>query len=561
MAVELLGILGVFFATTCACFLVGLGFAGYFDLEMHEKLSLSFGIGFSVLILLDVLIQINYFLGAGIFIGLIIHSIWRFITKSSAYKLDKDMNSLIFFYFAIITIGFSILIFSSFLGQDWGWQAYDYVQSINGGNFLPDKNRSSAWSVTVAFLLQLYQLPVEELWVAQMSSIFWNMCFLFPTYSIALKMFNKKVAWGTVFLMAFSPLFLIENYGLWGKMFATYCVLVAFYFLFYKKNNLISSVFTLLAFLVHTSFIIYFGIQLIILLIKKELFQRKHFLHYFIVIGGCATYIILNSIFAVGTGTPFAMLGYPFAVNGPDGLLGGTETLGEVFQDFLDTSFLSVVFWRVISFIFMVTPAWAGLAFYRILIPDTNPPIMSPTESLSNYYHISLFGIIGTIAGLILVLLLFDWIRKRYKIKPELLLSFLLPNIIIVLYIGWKNYGLSSQGNQAGYPFIAMIVIDYLLQKRWKRKWKILPFVGVSFELVVALLVTYLHSVNFATINAQTLHTINYFATDMIWNALWLIMSGGAIILSWFYLKKQNKLTNPFKDLFQDENVIEKIAP
>lgn len=551
MPVELLAIWGVFLVTTCACFLIGLNIAGYFKLEPHEKLSISFGIGFSILFLLELLIQWNYFLGAGVFVGLLAHSIWRFIKKTSGYKFGKDEHSLIFFFFTIIILQFSTLIFSSFLSGDWEFHAYNFVQEIIKGNLFPDKNRTAAWSFPIAFFLQLYRLSVSEIWVAQISSIYWNMCFIFPMYNIAAKVFNRKVAWGTVFLIGFSPYFWQEAVFLWGKSFAIYCVLISFYFLFYKGNYYISGFFALLAFYTHTSFIIFFGINLLILLVNKDLFKKRYLPHYLIVFGGVGLYLFLNSMFAVGNGPPMAMLVYPFIVNYPaEDYLNGLKTLDQVWQEFLDASIFTIVFWRAVSFIFTAIPAWLVLAIYRIFIPDVTVPVMTSTDSLVFYYRVSIYGAIGTIAILLLIPLIFDWIRHKYPIKREIALSVLLPVIVIVCYIGWKNYGLWSQGSQVAYPFLAMVVVDYLFKKPWKKWVKAIPFVTIVIEYVLMITLSASNTSYYAVRGTLVLNTVTVFASDWIWNVPWLIVSFGFILCSYYIYQRKGKLIFSFQDLF-----------
>ncbi len=552
MAAELIAIWGVFFATTCACFLIGLNFTGYFKLEPHERLSISFGFGFSIFFLLDLLIQLNYFLGAGVFLALLAHSLWRFIKKTSIYKLEKEEHTLIFIFFTIIIIQFGTLIFSSFLSGDWQFHAYNFVQEIIRGNLFPDKNRTAAWSFPIAFFLQLYNLPVSEIWVAQISSVYWNMCFLFPTYAIASRVFNKKVAWGTVILLGFSPYFWQESVFLWGKSMALYCVLVSFYFLFYKQNSYISGFFALLAFYVHTSFIIFFGINLLILLVKRDLFKKRYLPHYLIVFGGVALYLLLNSIFAEGYGPPFAMLVYPFIVNyPPEDYLLGYKTFAQIWQEFTDASIFTIVFWRVISFIFTVTPAWAGLAGYRIYVPDVSTPLMTPTDSLVFYYRVSIYGAIGTVAIVLLILLIFDWIRHKYPIKREISLSIILPIIIIVCYIGWKNYGLWSQGSQVAYPFLAMVIVDYLFKKPWKKWMKAVPLVTILIEYVLMISFSVSYTSYYAQSGTQVLNTITVFANDWIWNALWLILGCGTIICLYLIYHKKGKLIFSVQDFLK----------
>lgn len=120
------------------------------------------------------------------------------------------------------------------------------------------------WQETGSILVEPY---IQFQLLAQ----FLNSIIILSAFVFVKKMFDKRVAFATISVMAISGFFVYNSFFSWPKSFTAYAILAAFYLIISKKNYLFSGIILAIAYLIHDLALFYIvGAALTVIVTEKN---------------------------------------------------------------------------------------------------------------------------------------------------------------------------------------------------------------------------------------------------------------------------------------------------
>ena len=343
--IDVLSYWGVTFAILAFSIIPGYTIACFFKgLDDLERLSISFGLSFVMVIILTPLAALGY---ASIFrYSFLIISLTGFFLMVFSYKMKRwDFNYLSAVLFGIFVIQLIVKAFAQtfweypFWGGDWFIHAFQIPQSFSDGVWNPPQDRTCLFSVLIFTYHKLLNTSLYSYWISQLVSCIVNSAFIFPVFLIANRLFNQKIAIITVILTSLNFLLFFTSVYTWPKGLSTYFVLVMIYFLFVRRrtisaNAILAGVSGGLAYLIHPLAVFYVFGSIGVLLLRKEVFTHRA-VYYALAMGITLLPYFMWSYHSNGQLFSSRMIYYPI-VNSPyDAVL---HTPSEIIASFKATS-------------------------------------------------------------------------------------------------------------------------------------------------------------------------------------------------------------------------------
>jgi len=466
---------------TLIAFLPGFAIASSMKkLNISEKLAVSFGFSFLVLVLFSPFFAIKLGFQAQIlfFIAILIAVLYL---KKTSLRITEELKFLFFALTISIISKFALQTLWEYPvgGGDWYYHNLVIPEQFETGNWMPPQDRTPFYNLLIYSYHNLLGTSPYSYWISQIISVVASNIFIIPAFLIAKKAFNERIAKLSVAFM------IIALYTIYGTMttgvrpMATYFILLMIYFLFFGDNNrnhLLAGIFGGLSYLTHNSYLMYIMIAIFIISYNK-LFKKEGSFQSFAYFIIPFSLVILPSLLWTYSfyGTPFTsrFVYYPFAVKGYEALL--SEGVEKTFEAFSSTHLSQIIWIRVINTAVSLTP---------ITIPINPLPYSYHSYDPVFYF---LFSYPGTLS-LIMYALIFIWFLKYVTKKTEtdtvLVLFVILSFILIILIYGWVFWGFVE------FPVYILIMfgISELCRIRNLKVQKFLAyalFMGALFEEMI----------------------------------------------------------------------------
>lgn len=476
-------------------FIPGFAIASSFkNLNIIEKLSVSFGFSFAILSLMVPFFALKLNFSAQLlFTGIIIVSLLYLLKKKPEFKFDPDVRFLVL----VLIIGlvskffFQMLWEYPVMGGDWFGHAFIRPYRFETGNWLPDRDRTPLFNLLIYAYHNLLGSSLYQYWVSQIISVVLNSVFILPAYLIAKKAFGDRVAKVSALFMLVAPFLIFNTLYTWPKNAAMYGILMMIYFLFFSEYEIklrypLAGFFAGIGFLFHNYAVFYIGIAVLILIFKEKMYRgllskngltNLKRLSYFLI----ALLIVLAPYFAwvysyYGTISTSKFIYYPFAVKGYDSALSGDKQ--ELFNTLYSTPIKELIMIRVSNAVITLTPAALPI----------NPVTASfPTYNPIYYYTHDYPGALSTLMYLLVMVWFIRYILGKAKTGSVLVSFLVLPLIINLILYGWRDWGLVNQILQPTVPLLIMLGINELnrVSERTRTALLYLVFAGALIEGIV----------------------------------------------------------------------------
>lgn len=433
------------------------------------------------------------------FIGLVIHfiglnfttitlllptvffcAVLLFFSKIEFSKEVKFFIALFFLQF-ILKIILQIFIPLFPMGGDWIGHYYESLDFLKPVWTLTIDlaDRAPLYNLVSAIFLGIFG---KDYWVMQIISSLLNSLFLIPTFLIAKKIFNKKVALLSFLFLSITPFAVETSLYTYPKNFAAFFILVFYYLIFTKRiANPLLGISAGLAYLAHPYSLLFTGSGILILLFKKQ-FQFNSFLKFIFLASLIVLPWLLWNFAEFGT-IPSMFKYYPFAVNGYQNL--HNESFQQVWSEFISKPLWYIVFIRIVNAAISLTPIFLLTRIASVFMPVTIQ--IYKTVSFSNlpwiYHHLQ--TIFGALTTLLFIFASIEFVRlfknKKYRYFTWFVI---LPFLFSLVYMGWIEFT-AHLIYQPLIPLLVMIGFFGVSKMKNSDKWVKLVFIFAIIESII----------------------------------------------------------------------------
>lgn len=462
-------------------------------LDSIERLSISFGFSFPIVVLLTPLFALKFDIPTRIiFVLIIIASIFYILKQKQNLKVNND-----FFLLALILI--IGLVFRFFvqtlweypvMGSDWYGHALLRPYMFNIGDWTPPQERTPLFNLLIYSYHHLLGTSLYQYWMSQIISVVANTVFILPAYLIAKKVFNDNIAKVSTAFMIITPFLVNSAIYTWPKNMAMYFSLLAIYFMFFrakpeenKFNYGLTGFFAALGFLTHDYILFYVFTALIIfiyvkklykkpLTIPHELFENK-FIYFFVSFAAVTIPYFLWIYYFYGTiSTPRSVIYYPLAVEGYWSI-GSPQ---EVFETFFNTPISHIIGIRIFNAVVTLTP---------VALPINPVATQYPSYNPIYYYSHDYPGALSTLMYVLVVVWVVRYLFRKTKTDNVLTMFVVIPFILFLTICGWLDWGLLTLGLHPTIPILIMLGFNELYKFKAQRIRSLLiylAFIGCLIE-------------------------------------------------------------------------------
>ena len=464
------------------------------NLDITEKLAVSFAFSFLIVVLLTPLFALKLDIFARI-LFLLISIISLFYLK----KHKQDLKSNYDFVFLIVILIISLV--SKFfiqtlwqypvMGGDWYGHTLIIPYKFNIGDWIPPRDRTPFFNLLIYSYHHLLGTSLYQYWVSQIVSVVANSVFILPAYLIAKKAFGDNIARISAAFMIITPFLVKQAIYTWPKNMAMYFVLLMIYFMFFrdrpeanKMNYGLAGFFGALGFLTHNYVVVYIFTTLVAFVYTKELYKKplaipyellknKSAYFFFALIAVTVPYFLWVYSF-YGTIFTSRFIYYPFAVTGYDLALHGEPK--EIFETFFATSPLHIIGIRIFNAVVTLTPA---------ALPINPVATQFRTYNPIYYYSHDYPGALSTLMYFLVLLWFFRYLLRKTKTDKALAMFVVMPFILYLIVCGWLDWGLLTAGLHPTLPILIMLGFNELYKFKDQRIKSILVyliFIGCLIE-------------------------------------------------------------------------------
>lgn len=311
------------------------------------------------------------------------------------------------------------------------------------------------WQETGSILVEPY---IQFQLLAQ----FLNSIIILSAFVFVKKMFDKRVAFATVSIMAISGFFVYNSFFTWPKSFVAYAILAAFYLIISKKNYFFSGIILAIAYLIHDLALFYIvGAVLTIIVTEKTRLKLLFKLLTPFIILILPWYIIGRVIFKQES----LFIYYPFAVKGLP------IDKGVVIKEFLSTPIITIILAKLDSLLFLITP-------YQV--------IFERGHILDRLAIATVFSLPGAV-GLSIVPFTLIGLYKNFSKDWVYIVSIIfIPILFAIFFIGWPK-GLGAL-HFAQASVVLLIACGLSSLKRYSKRAKVFTLILLVAQLGVVLL-------------------------------------------------------------------------
>ena len=404
-----------------SCFFKGLN-----DLE---RLSISFGLSYLIVLIMTPLVALGHvwifrYLFFLIFITALCIIVY-FYKKQSLTVTTGFVLLLGIFVIQLAVKGFAQVYWEyPYPGGDWFIHAFRIPMSFSVGIWEPTQDRTCLFSVLILAYHNILNTSLYSYWISQLFSCIANSALLFPAFLIAYKVFNKKVAFVAVTLMALNIFLFYETIYTWPKGLSNYFVLMMIYFLFFRQkttfaDSLLAGLWGAIAYLMHPLAIFYILGCIGALLIKKKLLTLHSF--YFLLAMGITMIPYFSwSYYSLGHFFKSNMIYYPILQSPHDAYLHSPE---EIIASFKATPVWTFLYNAVSNRLYNILSVFTNLMYERSNFSFAGHLPKALTFFL---YVLSLVGI-------------YKIIRKKEPMKLILLQVILISFSCTLIFIGFRQ--------------------------------------------------------------------------------------------------------------------------
>jgi len=447
-----------------------------------ERLSISFGLSFLVIVILTPLFALGLdCLARFLFIFIFIISITQLCLLRENLKLTSELKFLIL----ILIINFVSKFFIQTLweypviGGDWVYHTLVVPYMFDIGNWNPPRDRTPLFNLLIYAYHHSLGTSLYQYWVSQIISVVANSVFILPAYLIAKQAFNDKIAKVSTAFMTITPFLIEQSIYTWPKNLAMYFVLLMIYFMFFssKQENSrlkygLAGFFGALGFLTHNYTTLYILTALIVLVYKFHKYTISHRFtkHIVCFIAALTTTVIpyyLWVYLSYGTLLTSRFIYYPFAVEGYESVLYGEAK--DVFETFFSTPITHIIGIRISNAVVTLTPAALPINPIATRFPTYNPIF---------YYSHEYPGALSSIMYILVVVWFLKYLFKKTETDTVLAIFVIVPFLLFLILIGWKGWGLLSIGLHPSVPILIMFGFNELY--KFGQTWLLLILVFID---------------------------------------------------------------------------------
>jgi hypothetical protein len=450
-----------------------------------EKLVLGFVLSTLIIFTLGLIVHIlgfewNFFT---LFIPIIILILILSLIKRNI-KIDKEAKFLLIIFFALYLFKLLILINIEIfpIGGDWIFH-YDLSKIFLAKDWSFSTDRTILYNFILAFFMAIFR---SEYWCTQITSVLLNSLILLPTYLIGIKLFNKKIATLSIFLLSITPYTHWLLYT-WSKCFAGFFILIIYYFILKRKLNVFVGISAGLSFLVHQFSLLYLIPAVFLVIYKRKEFNLNH--KKFLVISTPIIILFLSwflyNFFVYGSAVSTIFKYYPIAVNGFETLSGKTSQ--QIWEEFLETPIYKPILTRIIN---AAIPTIPLIFIIPKLISIYFPFVLPLYKSIDftqipwTYHHFQTF------AGHVSLLLYFFFCIGFFKLfkdkttKKDLLILIIGPFILSLFLFGWI-LPITTSTLLSLIPLLPLIGFWEVEKSKNKNKWILIIFALAILETII----------------------------------------------------------------------------
>ncbi len=476
-------------------------------LDIAEKLAISFGFSFLIIVLLTPLFALKLdTLARFIFVLITIASLF-YISKQKLK--DKHLKfSQDFIFLALVLIISLVLRFFvqtiwdyPVMGGDWFMHGFKIPYQFELGNWVPPRDRPPFFNLLIYNQHQLFGTSLYQYWITQIVSVVANSVLIIPAYLIGKKIFSDKVVKISTAFMIICPYIVQHGIYTWPKNLAAYFILLMVYFLFFrngesadiKRDYALAGFFAGFGYLIHNYTAVYIGTAILAWIYKTYKHENRKFWN--ILYESKLAYFFLPMIvvvapylcwmyFSYGTlsaahGADFrstsSFIYYPFAVkslclyNSPE----------EVFATFFATPIHQIIWIRICNVIVTLLP---------VAIP-LNPLIYQfPSYDPVMYYNGSYPGFLSFGMYILVAIWFIRYLLKKTKSNTYIVILIIIPFIFHIFLWGWLDWGLHFMSFPTN-PFLIMLGFNELYKTKIKQKTSLyityLIFIGCLIEDII----------------------------------------------------------------------------
>jgi hypothetical protein len=255
------------------------------QLDITEKLAVSFGFSFLIVVLLTPLFAVKLDIVARVaFVLIVIASLFLFLKQKQDLKLNHDFIFLTLILVISLVSKFFIQTLWEYpvIGGDWYGHTLIRPYMFNIGDWTPPQERTPFFNLLIYSYHHLLGTSLYQYWVSQIISVIVNSVFILPAYLIAKRVFGDNIAKVSAAFMIITPFLVQQAIYTWPKNMAMYFTLLIIYFLFFRGNSGnnelnygFAGFFAALGFLTHNYIVFYIFTALIAFVYVKKLYDYK----------------------------------------------------------------------------------------------------------------------------------------------------------------------------------------------------------------------------------------------------------------------------------------------
>lgn len=477
-------------------FILGFAITTLFkNLNIAEKLAISFGFSFLIIILLTPLFALKLdTLARFIFVLIAVASLYYLLKQKQDLKLSNDFLFLSLVLIISLVSRFFIQTLWDYpvIGGDWYGHTLIRPYMFNIGDWTPPQERTPLFNLLIYSYHHLLGTSLYQYWISQIISVVANTVFILPAYLIAKKVFDENIAKVSAAFMIITP-FLVKNaIYTWPKNMAMYFTLLMIYFMFFrakpnnnKLNYGLAGFFAALGFLTHNYVLFYIFTALIAFAYVKKLYDYKQplaslhelfenkFIYFFLALIAITIPYFLWVYSSYGTiSTSQEFIYYPFAVEG----YWSIDNPQKVFETFFNTPISHIIGIRIFNAIVTLTPA--ALPINPVA---TNYPSYNPIYYYSHDYP----GALSTLMYFLVLLWFLRYLMGKTNTDRILGMLVVIPMVLYLILYGWIEWGLLTGGLHPSFPILIMLGFNELYKitnQRIKSTMIYLVFVGCLVE-------------------------------------------------------------------------------
>ncbi len=492
---------------SCIALVPGFAIASQFKkLDISERLAISFGFSFLIIILLTPLFVLKLDLLAR-FIIVLITVASLFLLKQRLKDRDMEFN-LDFVFLALVLI---ISLASRFfvqtiwdypvMGGDWFMHGFAIPYQFELGDWTPPRDRPLFFNLLIYNYHRLFGTSLYQYWVTQIVSVVANSVLFIPSYLIGKKIFSDKVVRISTAFMVICPYIVQHSVYTWPKNLAAYFILLMVYFLFFRNGKstdikgdyALAGFFAGLGYLIHNYTVIYIGTAILALLYKIHKENARNFLHeireskylcFFLpMIAVVSPYLCwmylsygtLSAAHGADFRTTSSFIYFPFAVkslclyNSPE----------EVFAAFFATPIHQIIWIRICNVIVTLLPVSIPLNPLIYRFPSYDPVM---------YYDGSYPGFLSFGMYILVLIWFIRYLLKKTTSNAYIVMLIIIPFIFVTFLFGWILWGIHFMSFPTN-PFLIMLGFNELYKTEIKPKTiayiTYLIFIGCLIEDII----------------------------------------------------------------------------